>query len=1334
MKQLKFGMIFMLSTLILGGTPVFCQDLMTNGGFENWTEGIPDGWDVESSVDLTQESTTVFAGLYSLGLEATSSSNRGVYQIIPVNVGDMYEFSVYLNGVTGNNDLGIYLNWLDGSGGSISGVGTYYNSSAGSWEKVTTGEIEPPEGAVSARCRIRCYANSALGGYADSAVFMNHSGGPTNTPGPPTSTPTATPTGPTPTPTPFEGTLIYDIQYTEDPTGDSPFVNQTVVTSGVVTAYEDQNWSVFIQDGAGPWSGIMIYNPLTTLAPGDLVIVEGVVKEYYGLTEISPVNSVTVVSSGNPIPEPRILETGEEDLEPWESVLVQFEDCVVTDDSMEYGEWKIDDGTGDMVVHGLFEYAYVPVLDDNLDYVRGLLNYSYSVFKVEPRWDNDIWVAGQDTPTPTPTGPTPTPPPPTPTPTGPTPTPPPVDAIKINEVYINPTGTDVGCYVELYFPGGASLDGYTLVGVNGNGGTDYNEISLDGYAIPATGYFVIAQDNSVAGSNLIDSNVNYQNGPDNIQLRYMSEVVDAIGYGDFSDAEFAGEGEPAPAYFSGEHSHSRIPDGNDSGNNLDDFVSGELTPGEENIPDTGQPTATPTSTVPTDTPTGPTPTPTPFEGTPIYDIQYTEDPTGDSPFVNQTVVTSGVVTAYEDQNWNVFIQDGAGPWSGIMIYNPSTTLAPGDLVIVEGVVKEYYGLTEISPVNSVTVVSSGNPIPEPRILDTGEEDLEPWEGVLVQFEDCVVTDDSMENGEWKIDDGTGDMVVHDLFEYAYVPVLDDNLDYVRGPLNYSYSVFKVEPRWDDDIWVTGQDTPTPTPTGPTPTPPPPTPTPTGPTPTPPPVDAIKINEVYINPLGTDVGCYVELYFPGGASLDGYTLVGVNGNGGTDYNEISLDGYAIPATGYFVIAQDNSVAGSNLIDSNVNYQNGPDNIQLRYMSEVVDAIGYGDFSDAEFAGEGEPAPAYFSGEHSHSRIPDGNDSDDNLDDFVSGELTPGEANIPEAGQPTATPTGPVPTDTPTGPTPTPPDIYNIKINEIHVNPDGPDVGCFVELYYPGEPRRISLAGYYLIGINGFDGSEYARIPLSGEINESGFYVIGQDDQVPNADMINELVDFQNGSDSILLQAGPVVVDAIGYGSFDAGEVFAGEGAPVPYPTPTENRSLSRLPDGEDTDDNAVDFQWGELTAGEPNVAAGEATHTPVPPTDTPTVVPPTGTPVPTETPVCEKLGVSIVMPSNDFGPNDEFYINVEICNPTDDVYTDIPLLVILDVKGEYFYAPLWVEFSYYLLDSVDAQSLMEQVVLDPFLWPENAGTLPGVWFYAGMVLSDFSDLLGDLDMKEFGWHE
>lgn len=52
---------------------------------------------------------------------------------------------------------------------------------------------------------------------------------------------------------------------------------------------------------------------------------------------------------------------------------------------------------------------------------------------------------------------------------------------------------------------------------------------------------------------------------------------------------------------------------------------------------------------------------------------------------------------------------------------------------------------------------------------------------------------------------------------------------------------------------------------------------------------IVINEVLYDDVGADTSTFVELYGPPSTSLVGYTLVGINGAGGADYNTISLTG-------------------------------------------------------------------------------------------------------------------------------------------------------------------------------------------------------------------------------------------------------------------------------------------------------------------------------------------------------------------------------------------------------------------------------------------------------------
>ena len=145
-----------------------------------------------------------------------------------------------------------------------------------------------------------------------------------------------------------------------------------------------------------------------------------------------------------------------------------------------------------------------------------------------------------------------------------------------------------------------------------------------------------------------------------------------------------------------------------------------------------------------------------------------------------------------------------------------------------------------------------------------------------------------------------------------------------------------------------------------------------------------------------------------------------------------------------------------------------------------------------------------------------------------------------------------------------------ISEVLYDALGADNGrVFVEIY--GAPGT-SLVDYSLEGVNGANGAIAPVVVLSGTIPADGFFVVADTDgsgtQVANADLVLDF-DFQNGPDSILLRGpGGVLLDAIGYGVFGAGEVFAGEGSAAA--DPASGRSLARLFANQDTDDNALDF--------------------------------------------------------------------------------------------------------------------------------------------------------------------
>lgn len=145
-----------------------------------------------------------------------------------------------------------------------------------------------------------------------------------------------------------------------------------------------------------------------------------------------------------------------------------------------------------------------------------------------------------------------------------------------------------------------------------------------------------------------------------------------------------------------------------------------------------------------------------FSAQTIQEIQGEADA---SPFENQTVTTLGVVIATSGIGY--YIQDGAGPWSGIYVYDDGAP-AVGDHVTVTANVAEYYELTELDFVESLIINSSENPLPEPEILSTGDVADEQWEGVLVRVEGATCTNTDLGFGEFELDDGSGPCRVDDV--------------------------------------------------------------------------------------------------------------------------------------------------------------------------------------------------------------------------------------------------------------------------------------------------------------------------------------------------------------------------------------------------------------------------------------------------------------------------------------------------------------------------------------------------------------------------------------------
>ncbi len=236
----------------------------------------------------------------------------------------------------------------------------------------------------------------------------------------------------------------------------------------------------------------------------------------------------------------------------------------------------------------------------------------------------------------------------------------------------------------------------------------------------------------------------------------------------------------------------------------------------------------------------------------IRDVQYSPFGSGYSSYNGYYVTLSGVVTADTSDipgfgsgtPLRVYMQDGSGPWTGIMIGTGGMkgvdvlNLKRGDNVTLTGVIDENYGVTQIDSLTQITVNSRNNALPDVVDLTTGEIDkkgggdvaAEQWESVLVDYKNVTVTDENADGDPGPISTNHGEIFVNDGSGDARVELQDGNHDYhndwdstlfnnpnnkyvsagskfseIKGILFYSYSYYKLVPRKNDDFlgFVTG---------------------------------------------------------------------------------------------------------------------------------------------------------------------------------------------------------------------------------------------------------------------------------------------------------------------------------------------------------------------------------------------------------------------------------------------------------------------------------------------------------------------------------------------------
>lgn len=161
--------------------------------------------------------------------------------------------------------------------------------------------------------------------------------------------------------------------------------------------------------------------------------------------------------------------------------------------------------------------------------------------------------------------------------------------------------------------------------------------------------------------------------------------------------------------------------------------------------------------------------------------------------------------------------------------------------------------------------------------------------------------------------------------------------------------------------------------------------------------------------------------------------------------------------------------------------------------------------------------------------------------------------------------------------------SIIINEIDYDQPGSDTAEFIELFNTGS-SSISLDGYFIDLINGNNDTVYRSIDLTSfNVVSGGYFVICNDTSLVancNYNFTTSTGWFQNGSpDAIALYDSAGQIDSLSY----EGEMTAFTEGSVLTVADSNSMiaSISRLPDGFDSNNNDLDFQLGCITPGTAN---------------------------------------------------------------------------------------------------------------------------------------------------------
>lgn len=123
---------------------------------------------------------------------------------------------------------------------------------------------------------------------------------------------------------------------------------------------------------------------------------------------------------------------------------------------------------------------------------------------------------------------------------------------------------------------------------------------------------------------------------------------------------------------------------------------------------------------------------------------------------------------------------------------------------------------------------------------------------------------------------------------------------------------------------------------------------------------------------------------------------------------------------------------------------------------------------------------------------------------------------------------------------------------------------------------------------------------------------------------------------------------------------------------------------------------------------------------------------TPTPCCG-IELDLILPDIAFNQGEVFFMDAMIQNYEQQTITDVPLFVILDIQGSYWFWPSWKAGSEgidYLRIDCPVEGLVMSII-DPFAWP--AVNLPmDLRFWGAVLDATFSHPISNIEMIALGW--